>query len=271
MAKYQRAIRSWPKYHRVMAVVAIILGIIGAGTGVTALVYSSRAAKASEKSAAASEVSANASLWANASALAANVEVALGGEVRTRWKFIFLTNALRPMGNLPVVGQQDESFSSPAFDELTVACATRLLIKNKGERRARVTINATSLAFDDPFFSQLAETHDPTVETRTSLTATTFELRPDEERNLIVYCGRTVKEWLDAGGPTEPEEFEVTVDIFSGPDAATLHWMLAMKASLFDSVYGQASTVRIAPALPPEVSLVELPRTINSTGVVRQV
>ncbi len=250
-----------PKYACRMAVAAIILAVIGASTGIIALIYSSRATKAAEKSARAAETSTNAVLWANASALAPNVEVALRGEIRTRWKFIFLTNCLRPVGNLPVVAQQDEAFSSPAFDELTVACATRLRIK--ADRVSRVTINATSLAFDDPFFGELAQANDPTVETRTSLTTNTFELRPDQERNLVVYAGRTVKEWLDLGGPVEPEEFEVLIDISAGPDAATLHWKLTMKAKVFDSVYGQASTVRIAPALPPEVSLVELPRTIS--------
>jgi len=254
------------KYDWPMAVAAIILAVIGAGSGLVALIFSSRAARASETSATASGVSANAALWANASALTPKAEVALRGEVRTRWKFIFLTNSLRPVGNLPVVAQQDESFSSPAFDELTVACATRLCIK--ADRVSRVTINATSLAFDDPFFSELAQANDPTVETRTSLTSNTFELRPDKERNLVVYAGRTVKEWLDAGGLDGPEEFEVLIDIGAGPDAAVLHWKLTMKAKIFDSVYGQASTVRIAPALPPEVTLVELPRTVGKAQSV---
>ena len=249
-----------------MTVIAIVLGVIGAVTGLCALYFSARSVKAAEKSAGASELSARAAIWANASALTPEVEVALRGEVPGRWKFIFANTALRPMGNLPVLAQQEETYGSPAYDHLTVACAARLRVKNKGDRLVHVTIHASSLAFDDPFFSQMAGAIEPTLETRTALPDNNFELLAGQERNLIVYAGRTIKQWLDAGLLAESEEFDVLIDISAGPDAAALHWRLTMKAKLVDSVYGQGLIARIVPAVPPEVSLVELPRTVGGAS-----
>lgn len=77
-------------------------------------------------------MSARAATWATVSTLTPEVEVALRGEVRGRWKFIFATTAQRPMGNLPVLAQQEETYGSSAYDLLTLACATRLRVKNKG-------------------------------------------------------------------------------------------------------------------------------------------
>jgi len=257
------------QYDRVVTVFALVLGAIGAGTGLYALYFSARSVTAAEKSAVASELSAKAVTWSNASALAPAVEVALRGEIRERWKFIFANSPLSPMGNLPVVAKQDESYPSPASDDLTVACATWLQFTNKGDRLAYITINSTSLAFDSPIFNQLAEASNTSMETRTPLSSATFELAARKERTLVIYSGRTVGEWLDSGEPSEPEKFEVFIDIGAGPDAATLHWRLTMKAKIFESVVGQTRVARIVAALPPESTIVELPRTIRSSDQSR--
>jgi hypothetical protein len=104
--------------------------------------------------------------------------------------------------------------------------------------------------------------------TRELLAKQNFVLHPGETRNLVVYAGRTVKEWLDAGDEQGPETLTVRVHANAGPDAAELHWHITMRAQLLDAVQGRIGAVRVFASLPPEVSVEELPRTVPGAGTL---
>lgn len=91
-----------------------------------------------------------------------------------------------------------------------------------------------------------------------------LRLAPDgKPRNLILYSGVTLREWIDTGMSEDPYEFCTTVTASSGPDGAVLHWRVNLRASVWTSVHGSVSCGRIPPALPPMVEVTELPRTFE--------
>jgi len=246
-----------------MAIIALIVACFGTAAALVSLKFAARSASAAEGSAMASKRSATAVLWANASSLAPDVEVRLGEEVRERWKFIFGTTPRSPMGTLAMKAAQEETYSSPQYDNLTLALATRIHLRNFGTRAAKVQVHATSLAVESSGLRVLSANQSSAPETRRPLTENEFELLPGKKVELIVYLGQTVREWLDAKSPTEPREFTALIDIGAGPDAATLHWRLTLAEMLFSDVWGQADSVKVVPALPPKRDLVQLPRSFR--------
>ncbi len=228
----------------------VLLGIAALVVSVVAVVWARSSAQSAERSA-------DEAAKTRSDALGPDVTVGTERALRERWNVLPFGLPNSHLGYPPGVAAPERQFIRPADLDVRVLVGAHLTMVNEGARTVTVKIGAFRVDRCDDFEQREEVLAPPAERPSPALDGGRLVLEPRQRAGVIVRVGPTVSEWI----ANHDRPYVAEIEAQTSPDGAVQHWSLELSAEVLWPVHGNDAAFRVVPHRPPELRLVELPRT----------